>query len=80
MSTTKPHWQQDLEKNGYAIVEGAVPLERALAYSESGTKWLETFHDLGFKRDDPSTWDAAHLVSYVSYQPSELSTGRFASA
>lgn len=80
MSSSKPQWQLDLEKNGYAIVKGAVPLDRANAYSEAGAAWLESFHELGFKRDDPSTWDAAHLVSSVPYQPSEISTGGLVNA
>lgn len=53
----------DLECDGYAIVKGAVPKERAAAYCEKGVSWLEGFDGLGFKRDDVSTWNADHLVS-----------------
>lgn len=54
------NWIHDLEVNGWAVVKGAVPESRADAYAAEALEWLEKF-PLGFKRDDPTTWDRAHL-------------------
>jgi hypothetical protein len=34
-------WQADLAKNGYAVVKGAVPKERAAEYASRMHAWLE---------------------------------------
>lgn len=34
-------WQADLAKNGYAVVKGAVPKERAQDYANRMHQWLE---------------------------------------
>lgn len=34
-------WQADLAKNGYAVVKGAVPRDRADRYAERMHEWLE---------------------------------------
>jgi hypothetical protein len=44
----------DLLRDGYVVIKGAVPRERALQYSDEIQEWLESFN-LGYKRDDPST-------------------------
>ncbi|KAH9842200.1 Phytanoyl-CoA dioxygenase [Teratosphaeria destructans] len=53
-------WHKDLVRDGYAVVKGAVPRERAEGYVDEMYSWLEAF-DLGFKRDDPSTIRKEHL-------------------
>ncbi|CAK7204854.1 hypothetical protein SEUCBS139899_007616 [Sporothrix eucalyptigena] len=47
-------WHEDLLRDGFCVVKGAVPKDRAKAYTNEMLSWLEGF-DLGFKRDDPST-------------------------
>ena len=62
MSTTaSPAWIADLRRDGFAVVKGAGPRERADAYASAALDWAESFPGLGFKRDDPATWDADHL-------------------
>ncbi|KAJ5953498.1 hypothetical protein N7454_000394 [Penicillium verhagenii] len=53
-------FRDDLLQNGYAVIKGAVPRERALKYADEIYDWLEGFN-LGFKRDDPSTIHKDHL-------------------
>ena len=53
-------FRDDLVKNGYAVIKGAVPRDRALGYANSIYDWLEDF-GLGFKRDDPTTIHKDHL-------------------
>ncbi|RAO67801.1 uncharacterized protein BHQ10_003813 [Talaromyces amestolkiae] len=60
---TKVHYgdfRDDLLRDGYAVVKGAVPRDRALKYVDQIYDWLEEF-DLGFKRDDPSTFHKDNL-------------------
>ncbi|KAL4888813.1 hypothetical protein BDV59DRAFT_196176 [Aspergillus ambiguus] len=47
-------WQIDLQRDGFAVVKGAVPRERAEACGEAMLTWLENF-GLGFDRNDPPT-------------------------
>ncbi|KAL4976871.1 hypothetical protein BDW66DRAFT_150629 [Aspergillus desertorum] len=44
----------DLARDGFAIVKGAIPRERALKYADEMHSWLEGFN-LGYDRNDPST-------------------------
>ncbi|GAA5870749.1 hypothetical protein JCM16303_001575 [Sporobolomyces ruberrimus] len=48
-------WRDDLHKDGYAVVKGAIPRARALEYRSRAFDWLESWNR-GFKRDDPSTF------------------------
>ncbi|CEI63388.1 hypothetical protein FVEN_g85 [Fusarium venenatum] len=49
-------WRDDLMRDGYAVVKGAIPRERADQYGEEIMSYLENFNGgMGFKRDDPST-------------------------
>ncbi|PQE08380.1 phytanoyl- dioxygenase protein [Rutstroemia sp. NJR-2017a WRK4] len=49
-------WRDDLLRDGYAVVKGAVPCDRAVKYGEEMFSYLENFAGgLGFKRDDLST-------------------------
>lgn len=59
-TTTFGDWRDGLYKDGFAIIKGAVPADRASGYVESMTQWLEKF-PLGFDRNDPSTWTEEHL-------------------
>ncbi|KAJ5536247.1 hypothetical protein N7513_009433 [Penicillium frequentans] len=47
-------FRDDLARDGYAVVKGAVPLERTKQYADDMYSWLEGFN-LGYKRDDPAT-------------------------
>ncbi|KAJ6015937.1 hypothetical protein N7540_010528 [Penicillium herquei] len=47
-------FRDDLTRDGFAVVKGAIAKEKALEYADKMYSWLEDFN-LGFKRDDPST-------------------------
>src|SRR5262249_15128501 len=47
-------WRDDLIRDGYAVVKGAVPKDRALSYSDRMYSLLESF-GTGYDRNDPST-------------------------
>lgn len=34
-------WRDDLARDGYAVVKGAIPQERALKYADQMCSWLE---------------------------------------
>lgn len=53
-------WMADLERDGFAVIKGAVPAERAAVYAEKAYDWLESLA-MGFKRDDPRTGRNEHL-------------------
>lgn len=59
-SPDAPTWARELAENGYTIIPNAVPLSSTNEYASSALDWLESFN-LGFKRDDPTTWSAEHL-------------------
>ncbi|KAF4992506.1 hypothetical protein FDECE_13695 [Fusarium decemcellulare] len=49
-------WRDDLIRDGFVVVKGAIPRERAEKYGEDIFSYLEAFQGgLGFKRNDPST-------------------------
>ncbi|KAM0544240.1 hypothetical protein ACHAPJ_011929 [Fusarium lateritium] len=55
-------WRDDLVRDGYAVVKGAIPRERAEQYGNDILTYLETFNGgMGFKRDDPSTIKTENL-------------------
>ena len=45
-------FRDDLNRDGYAVIKGAIPRERALEYSDKFYNYIEGF-GLGYKRDDP---------------------------
>ncbi|CAI6093600.1 unnamed protein product [Clonostachys chloroleuca] len=47
-------WRDDLIRDGYAVVKGAIPQDRALSYADRMLSLIESFGK-GYKRDDPST-------------------------
>ncbi|KAH6687381.1 hypothetical protein F5X68DRAFT_239941 [Plectosphaerella plurivora] len=49
-------WRDDLIRDGYVVIKGAIPRERADKYADDFLSLLENFAGgKGFKRDDPST-------------------------
>ncbi|KAH8899831.1 hypothetical protein GQ53DRAFT_675954 [Thozetella sp. PMI_491] len=55
-------WRDDLVRDGFVVVKGAIPQERAAKYADQMFTYLEEFAGgLGFKRDDPSTIKEANL-------------------
>lgn len=60
MTITPPAWKADLDRDGYVVIKNVVPPERCVDYSDRALGWLEGF-DLGFKRDNPKTWDQDHM-------------------
>ncbi|CAJ2500433.1 Uu.00g032860.m01.CDS01 [Anthostomella pinea] len=53
-------WRADLQRDGYAIVKGAIPRARAQEYQQKAYEWLTSFgNDLDF--NDPSTWVKENL-------------------
>ncbi|GAA6038570.1 hypothetical protein JCM8097_004636 [Rhodosporidiobolus ruineniae] len=57
-------WRDDLARDGYAIVKGAIPRERALEYRSKAMDWLESF-GRGFDRNDKSTFSQPNLPAYL---------------
>ncbi|RMJ27111.1 Phytanoyl-CoA dioxygenase PhyH [Aspergillus sp. HF37] len=53
-------FRDDLNRDGYAVIKGAIPLERAEKYSNAFYDYLEGF-ELGYRRDDPSTVKQSNL-------------------
>lgn len=47
-------WRDDLIQNGYAVVKGAIPRDRALNYADQMYSLIESF-GLGYDRNDPAT-------------------------
>ncbi|KXH35356.1 hypothetical protein CSIM01_08931 [Colletotrichum simmondsii] len=55
-------FRDDLLRDGYVVVKGAIPRERADAYGEEMMSYLENFAGgLGFNRNDPSTVKESNL-------------------
>lgn len=55
-------WSQ-LTPTQFVVVKGVVTPEKAAEYAQKGEEWLEGFK-LGYKRDDPSTWDVKKLPKH----------------
>ncbi|KAK9417583.1 putative Phytanoyl-CoA dioxygenase [Seiridium unicorne] len=53
-------WRADLQKNGFAVVKGAIPRDRALHYQEKAYDWLKSF-GTALDFEDPSTWVKENL-------------------
>ncbi|KAE8155180.1 hypothetical protein BDV25DRAFT_135228 [Aspergillus avenaceus] len=54
LPTNYGDFRDDLNRDGYAVIKGAIPRARALKYADSFLSYLEGF-ELGYRRDDPST-------------------------
>lgn len=57
-----PHgdWRDDILEQGYVVVKGAIPRDRAASYQNKAYEWLKSF-DPDLDIDKPSTWDASKL-------------------
>lgn len=53
-ATTYGDFRDDLARDGYAVVKGAIPRQKAAEYVERYHEYLESF-GLGYDRNDPST-------------------------
>lgn len=53
-NTVYGDFRDDLVRDGFCIIKGAVPKERAAQYVDEMLTWVEDF-GLGFDRNDPST-------------------------
>ena len=49
-----------MEKNGVAVIKGAIPRDRAIAYQQKAYGWLQSF-DTALDFNDPSTWVKENL-------------------
>jgi len=47
-------WRDDLVRDGFAVIKGAIPEDRALGYADKMLALVESF-GLGYDRNDPST-------------------------
>ncbi|KAF4549592.1 Hypothetical protein D9617_21g098130 [Elsinoe fawcettii] len=53
-------WRDELTENGFVVLKGAIPPERAKAYQRKAFEWLQSFNpDLNI--NDPRTWDRSKL-------------------
>ncbi|TXT06101.1 hypothetical protein VHUM_03574 [Vanrija humicola] len=59
-SPTRAKWVDDLERDGFVVIPNVVSEDVALEFQEEALRWLEKF-PYGFKRDDRTTWDDAHM-------------------
>ncbi|KAF4540680.1 Phytanoyl- dioxygenase [Lasiodiplodia theobromae] len=57
-------WRDALYEDGFVVVKGVLSQEKASSYVDRMFQWLESF-PFGFKRDDPSTWNANHLPAHM---------------
>ncbi|KAL3464919.1 hypothetical protein BJX64DRAFT_286106 [Aspergillus heterothallicus] len=53
-------WRDDLVRDGYAVIRGAISLNRAQGYADEMYSWLEEFN-LGFDRNNLATAREKHL-------------------
>lgn len=53
-------FRDDLYANGYAVIKGAIPRDRAVAYQQKAFDWVQSFN-LGLDFENPETWTKAHL-------------------
>ncbi|KAL3475855.1 hypothetical protein BJX99DRAFT_270840 [Aspergillus californicus] len=53
-------WRDDFFSNGYTVVKGAIPRDRANQYRERAMAWFQKF-PFGFDINDKSTWTEDHL-------------------
>jgi hypothetical protein len=63
IKSLSPEALQSLEKNGYAVVKGAIPRERADQYASEMYSWMESF-GLGFDRNDIAGTSKPEMVPY----------------
>ncbi|KAL4782215.1 phytanoyl-CoA dioxygenase [Aspergillus varians] len=54
-------WRAELRENGFAVIKGAIPRERALAYQQKARQWLKSFGNDELDYENPDTWVAKNL-------------------
>ncbi|KAF2092033.1 phytanoyl-CoA dioxygenase [Saccharata proteae CBS 121410] len=59
-TATYGDWRDDFARDGYAVIKGAIPIERAKGYQQRAFNWLKSF-DTPLDLSDPSTWTEANL-------------------
>lgn len=53
-------FRDQLLSDGYVVIKGAIPSERAVQYQQKAFEWLQSF-DKGLDIDDPTTWTRGNL-------------------
>ncbi|RAH84248.1 hypothetical protein BO86DRAFT_307100 [Aspergillus japonicus CBS 114.51] len=53
-------WRDDFYRQGYVVLKGVIPREKAAYYRQKELDWLQSFN-LGLDLNDPTTWTAEHL-------------------
>ncbi|WVF67421.1 hypothetical protein IAT40_002177 [Kwoniella sp. CBS 6097] len=53
--TPQEDWKETLDREGWVVVKGVIPKEKALAYADKAYEFVESF-GLGFDRNDPKTY------------------------
>ena len=48
-------FRDDFFRDGYVVIKGGVPKDRAAAYQNEALNWLESFN-IGFDKNDKTTW------------------------
>ncbi|KAH7007692.1 phytanoyl-CoA dioxygenase [Ilyonectria destructans] len=54
-------WMADLQRDGFAVVKGAIPRERAMEYQYRARQWLKSFGNDALDYDNPETWCKENL-------------------
>ncbi|GAM40715.1 hypothetical protein TCE0_039r13277 [Talaromyces pinophilus] len=57
----KSDWRADLRDNGFAVIKGAIPRERALGYQQKARQWLKSFGNDKLDFENPDTWVSKNL-------------------
>lgn len=53
-------WRDDFFRDGYVVLKGAIPKDRALGYRQKMLEWITGFNK-GLDLEDPFTWTEGHL-------------------
>ncbi|CAK7235065.1 hypothetical protein SCUCBS95973_009144 [Sporothrix curviconia] len=53
---TADGWLADLHRDGYAVIKGAIPADRAKAYQKKAFDWLQSFGHDELDLANPETW------------------------
>lgn len=53
-------FRDQLVSDGYVVIKGAIPSQRAVQYQQRAFEWLKSF-DKGLDIDDPATWKRGNL-------------------
>ncbi|KAL2817752.1 hypothetical protein BDW59DRAFT_182051 [Aspergillus cavernicola] len=57
----KGSWRANLQDNGFAVIKGAIPKDRALTYQQKARQWLKSFGNDNLDYNNPNTWVSANL-------------------